>query len=335
MRDRWSRRAVLGAGLAAAAGLAGCGTPPRTTRVAPTATPSPAPTATPTPILRPTTLAITGDIMLARSVGTRMVAAGADGLFPFDKTAAFLRGYDLTVGNLECVVSRLGTAIPGKPFTFRADPLGFARLQAAGFDLVSVANNHSGDYGPVAFADMLGQLPTYGITPVGGGATYSAAHTPVIVERYGTRFALVAACDVYPDTFAATATQAGDAWLDSAKLRADITAARAAADFVIAFVHWGIEYVLQFNSQQQALAHEAIDLGADLVVGAHPHVIQPNEIYRGKPIIYSLGNFIFDLMYGDSAQGNILTLTVQGNRLLDWKLVPILIDTTTGAPFLA
>lgn len=344
MERRFPRRTLLGAGLAGLAGLAACGQVPASVRRALTTPLPPTPTLTPhlatvtptaTRVLQPVTVAITGDIMLSRSVGTRMVAAGNSGLFPFDRTAAFLRGFDLTVGNLECVVSRLGAPVPAKPFTFRADPLGFARLQAAGFDLVSVANNHSGDYGPTAFADMLAHLPGAGVRYVGGGLNHAAAHQPTVVERGGNRLAFVAACDINPASFAATTTQPGHAWLDATGLQHDIPLARAQADLVIVFLHWGVEYVEQYDGEQQALAHLAIDLGADLVVGAHPHVIQPSESYRGKPIIYSLGNFVFDEMVDAESHGNILTFTAHGNRILDWKLVPITIDTTTGAPYLA
>lgn len=340
MERRFPRRALLGAGLAGLASLAACGQVPASVSHAlatalPSATPLPTVTPSPTPIPRPVTVAITGDIMLSRAVGTRMVAAGSSGLFPFERTAEFLRGFDLTVGNLECVVSRVGAPVPNKPFTFRADPLGFARLQAAGFDLVSVANNHSGDYGPVAFADMLAHLPGAGVQFVGGGLNHDAAHAPTVVERGGTRLAFVAACDIDPVSFAATATQPGHAWLDATGLRRDIPLARAQGDLVIVFLHWGLEYITQYDGLQQGLAHLAIDLGADLVVGAHPHVIQPTEVYKGKPIIYSLGNFVFDEMFDAEAHGNILTFQARGNQILDWKLVPITIDTATGAPYLA
>jgi poly-gamma-glutamate capsule biosynthesis protein CapA/YwtB (metallophosphatase superfamily) len=333
-----SRRQLLAAGMTGLAGaalaeMAGCGTSHSSpTQATATAT---LPTATATPVVRPVSMIITGDVMLGRSVNKQMVSAGTGGTFPFAQTGEFLKGFDLTVGNLECVVSKIGSPIPGKPFTFRADPLGFERLQGAGFDVVSVANNHSGDYGPDAFADMLSHLPHYGITAIGGGLNHDAAHTPVVVERFGTRIGFVAACDIDPPTFAATALQPGHAWLDAAGLRHDIPIARSQSDFLIVFTHWGVEYHLNFNAQQQELAHLAIDLGADLVVGAHPHDIEPNEIYHGKPIIYSLGNFVFDEMYDSESHGNVLTLHVQGNTLLDWKLMPITIDTTTGAPHLA
>jgi Bacterial capsule synthesis protein PGA_cap len=91
-------------------------------------------------------------------------------------------------------------------------------------------------------------------------------------------------------------------------------------DFLIVFTHWGMEYHLQENDHQRYMGQRAIEAGADLVVGAHPHVIEPYEMYQGKPIIYSLGNFVFDEMPGVDALGNVLTLTVHRSQLLGWKL---------------
>ena len=311
-------RAGLGiaAGVPLASWLAACGGQSSATqRQTPTSAPTIAPTATSD--TRPVTIAITGDLMLARSVGQRLLATSDT--FPFTHTADFLRGFDLTVGNLECVVSTLGAPQP-KQYTFEAPIKSFERLVAAGFDIVSLANNHSGDYGKAAFSDMLGKLPGYGLTPLGGGMNRAAAHTPVIRKVHGTTLGFLAYCEIQPQNFAATDTSPGHAWLEEASMRADIQAARPQADFLIVFQHWGVEYETVETSHQQALARAAIDAGADLVVGAHPHVIQPHEIYQGKPIIYSLGNFVFDEMWGVAAVGNVLTLTVQGSRLMDWKL---------------
>ncbi len=322
--SRTSRRTLVRAGLGLAAGvplaawLAACGEDNPAARVIPTATATqPAPTATPD--TRPITIVITGDVMLARSVNTQMRAT--NDRFPFNNTADYLRGFDLTVGNLECVVSTLGSPIPGKDFTFEANPIGFGRLQAAGFDVMSVANNHSGDYGKDAFMDMLNHLPNYGITTLGGGANLAAAHTPVIKTVRTTTVGFLAYCEIGPDTFAATSTTPGHAWLDPTLMRADIQALRPKVDYIIVFTHWGIEYVTVEDGDQQAMAHAAIDAGADFVVGAHPHVRQPSEIYRGKPVVYSLGNFVFDEMPGyEESHGNVLELTLQGSQLLNWKL---------------
>jgi poly-gamma-glutamate capsule biosynthesis protein CapA/YwtB (metallophosphatase superfamily) len=311
-------RAGLGiaAGVPLVSWLAACGTQSSAAqRQTPTSAPTSVPTATPD--TRPVTIAITGDLMLARSVGQRLLATSDT--FPFTHTADYLRGFDLTVGNLECVVSTLGAPQP-KQYTFEAPVKSFERLVAAGFDIVSLANNHSGDYGKAAFSDMLGKLPGYGLTPLGGGLNRTAAHAPVIREVHGTTLGFLAYCEIQPQNFAATDTSPGHAWLEEASMRVDIQAARPQADFLVVFQHWGVEYETVETSHQQALARAAIDAGADLVVGAHPHVIQPHEIYKSKPIIYSLGNFVFDQMWGIFAVGNVLALTVQGSRLVDWKL---------------
>ncbi|HLJ81209.1 MAG TPA: CapA family protein [Ktedonobacterales bacterium] len=281
----------------------------------PTATAQPQPTATPD--TRPVTLAITGDIMLARSVNTTLLSS--HDRFPFNDTADYLRGFDLTIGNLECVVSSLGVPQP-KEFTFEANPVAFGRLPLAGYDIVSVANNHSGDYGKAAFMDMLGHLTQFGITPLGGGANLAEAHRPVIRRIRTTTIGILAYCEIDPLDFAATASTPGHAWLDPTLMRADIQALRPQVDFLIVFTHWGIEYQPQETTHQQYLARLAIDAGADVVVGAHPHIIQPYELYKGKLIVYSLGNFVFDEMYGEEALGNVLALTVQGSRLVSWRL---------------
>ena len=337
---RVTRRALLaGIGLAGL-GAAGLGVveasrllaapaPRRMRALAPLA-PTPMPTATPD--TRPVSVVITGDVMLARTV-TQQILATQDA-FPFEHTASFLHGFDLTVGNLECVVSTLGSPQP-KQFTFEATPTGFARLVGSGFDVVSVANNHSGDYGKEAFADMLHHLPGVGITPVGGGMNAAEAHSAVFKQIRSTTLCFLAYCEIEPFGFAATDTTPGHAWLTADALRADIAAARPWCDFMIVFTHWGQEYHSAQNGHQIDMAHLAIESGADLVVGCHPHVIQPSEIYRGKPIIYSLGNFVFDYMTNPlTSAGHLLTLNIQGKRLLDWKLVNTYIGDW-GQPALA
>ncbi|MBF6591691.1 MAG: CapA family protein [Ktedonobacterales bacterium] len=340
-RPLLTRRAVLArAGLGAAAlplagWLAACGQAASTTRGgSPTSTaltPTPTPDPTATPDTRPLTLVITGDLMLGRSVNQQILASST--AFPFTYTADYLHGFDLTVGNLECVVSTLGQPVPDKPYTFRGDPKGFARLATTGFDVLSVANNHSGDFGKAAFTDMLAHLPQYGITPLGGGRTLAEARQPVIKTVRETTVGFLAYCEIDPFSFAATTTTAGHAWLDPAAMRADILALRPRVDFLIVFTHWGIEYQPQETGHQQAMARLAIDAGADFVVGAHPHVVQPYEIYQGKPIVYSLGNFVFDEMFSaDVRRGNVVALTVRKSRLLDWKLRPSFIVGDYGQP---
>jgi poly-gamma-glutamate capsule biosynthesis protein CapA/YwtB (metallophosphatase superfamily) len=329
-RKSWTRREMLAASSAMVMGLAACTSKSAASNQHPVVKnvintvpmqPVATPTATPN---RPVTLAFTGDVMFGRTVNTHMLATGKDDPYPFTHTANFLRTFDLTIGNLECVVSRLGTPVDKpRPFLLRGDPLAYNRLIHAGFDVVSVANNHSGDYGKEAFLDEILTLPRHGITPVGGGRNKREAHTPVFRTVHNTTIGFLAYDEIGPSSFAATATTPGHAWLNEENVRLDVPVAHKQADFVIVFMHWGTEYATSFNDQQRHLAQVAIDSGADLVVGAHPHVVEPYEYYRGRPIIYSLGNFVFDYMDAEVVRrGNILTLTLDKSRLLNWNLVP-------------
>ncbi len=322
-----TRRDVLVAGGVTLLGLAGCGdnntSQPHETSSPVTNSPAWTPSLSPTSIPdTPVTLAFTGDVMFGRTVNSHMLTTASHDPYPFTYTADFLHRFDLTLGNLECVISKLGTPVP-KLYTFRGDPRAYDRLLNAGFDLVSVANNHSGDYGKAAFLDEFLTLPLRGITPIGGGQNTQQAHTPIFKTVHGTTLAFLAYDEIEPYSFASTATTPGHAWLDEVELREDIAKARISADFVSVFVHWGIEYLTSLTTHQRFLAHVAIEAGADLVVGAHPQVIEPYELYQGKLIVYSLGNFVFDNMYDEVVRrGNILTLSVQKNQLLSWKLVP-------------
>ena len=314
-----TRRQLLAAGGAALLALAGCGgsNAPRAINGITAVHTTPTPTAPPKPV----TLAFTGDVMFGRTVNDHMLATAPDDPYPFTYTAEFLRGFDLTIGNLECVISQLGQPVP-KSYNFRGDARAYDRLQNAGFDLVSVANNHSGDYGKEAFVDEFLTLPSRSLTPIGGGLNQQQAHMPVFRTVRDTTIAFLAYDEIDPYSFAATDTTPGHAWLTAEALQQDIAVARASADVVIPFVHWGVEYYTGLTAHQRQLAQVALDAGADLVVGAHPHVIEPYETYKGKLIVYSLGNFVFDNMLEEVVRrGNILTLTIQKNQLLDWKLV--------------
>ncbi len=221
LTSTWTCREVLAAGGVALLGLAGCGAHdmPRTPgdgSALPTLTPgSTAPNPTPeTPVM----LAFTGDVMFGRTVNSHMLATAPNDPYPFTYTAEFLRQFDLTIGNLECVISQLGTPVP-KAYHFRGDARAYDRLLTAGFDLVSVANNHSGDYGKAAFLDEFLTLPTRGITPIGGGRNKQQAHTPVFKTVRGTTLAFLAYDEIDPYSFAATDTTPGHAWFTEADLR--------------------------------------------------------------------------------------------------------------------
>ncbi len=230
-----------------------------------------------------------GDVMVAEQPG-ELIARGID---PFAGVAAALGPKRLRIANLECVIAT-GGAAEAKPFTFRADP-GTLPVLARHFDAVSVANNHSGDFGKDAFAEQLGLLERAGLPWFGGGRDASAAHEPLIVERNGLRIALLGYVEFKPRSFEASATRPGVAWSgeDEQVLR-DIAAARQRADLVIPFMHWGWEDEGKPSPRQREFSRRMIDAGAAMVVGSHPHVTQGAESYKGRPIVYSLGNFLFN-----------------------------------------
>jgi len=236
-------------------------------------------------------IAIVGDIMVAETPG-EMIARGEDPFLPFAK---WLRGADLRIGNLECVVATGGVA-EVKPYTFRAHPRTLPVL-AKHFDAFSLANNHSGDFGKAAFAEQLELMRDAGMPYFGGGDNLEQAHAPWIVERNGVRIAFLGYDEFKPRAFEATATRPGVAWSgEDEQVIEDIIAARErhGADLVIPYLHWGWEDEGYSSERQRVFAHAMIDAGADMVVGAHPHVTQGAEIYKGRPIVYSLGNFLFN-----------------------------------------
>jgi poly-gamma-glutamate synthesis protein (capsule biosynthesis protein) len=274
-------------------------------------------------------LLFVGDVMLSRSVGAKMRAEG-DWTYPFERIAPTLRSADLTFGNLECPVSDVGRNLHHL-YSFRADPKAIAGLTFAGFKVMSVANNHTFDWGRPALVDTLARLRAAGIRPVGVGANDLEAHYPVLVRLKGVKLAFLAYVNVPPQVATAGADQPGVAWLDRDRTLADIRFARSLADVVIVSVHWGVEYMRRPQRSQVELAHQMIDAGADLIVGSHPHVAQPLEEYHGRWIAYSLGNFIFDQHDPPTHHGLMLEVTLAGKSIGQVQSVPITIDGSLQA----
>jgi poly-gamma-glutamate synthesis protein (capsule biosynthesis protein) len=262
-------------------------------------------------------LIFAGDLMLDDGPG-KTIAAGGDPLAAF---ASRLNDADYTVGNLECPIAAAttGTPIANKIYTFRADPQVVRELKGR-FDAVAVANNHSGDYGRAAFMETLDHLDAAGIAHFGGGRDLRAAHAPLWVERKGLKIALLGYDEFKPRLFEAGANWPGVAWSEDSQVVADIQAARAAgADIVIPMMHWGWEREPHPTPRQIQLAHLMIDAGADAVVGGHPHITQGAAIYKGKPIIFSLGNFVFDSFpEGPLRQGWLLRLNLDRHGVASW-----------------
>jgi poly-gamma-glutamate capsule biosynthesis protein CapA/YwtB (metallophosphatase superfamily) len=272
-------------------------------------------------------LVFVGDMELSNTPGEK-IAKGED---PFADFADVLADCDASIGNLECAVATTGVPVK-KPWTFRADPR-VLPVVAKHLTAVNLANNHSGDFGHDAFRECLSLLPKHNILYYGGGSNIREARTPLILKRNGLKIAMIGANDFKPRSFEAGPTWPGVAWCVDEQLEEDVRAAREVhhADVVLPYLHWGWEEY-PANNRQKALARKLIDAGADAVIGGHPHVVQEVEIYRGKLIVYSLGNFIFDgFKTKETLLGWVLRMTVTKAGVVSWETIPCALDTA-GIP---
>ncbi|HET7034078.1 MAG TPA: CapA family protein [Thermomicrobiaceae bacterium] len=282
---------------------------------------------TPQPAATPLTVTFSGDVILGRTVHTIISRLG-DYAAPFRKVADELKGADLTILDLECTLSDTITP-PTDPYTFSfmTRTAGADGLVLAGVDAVSQANNHSMNFGAAGMRDTLAALDARKILHFGIGEQLDEARRPVILEAKGIKLALLGFDGITGGTYGASDDSAGTSPLLADTLVADIQAVRPTADLVIPFIHWGIEYTLTPTDDQVAIAHQAIDAGADMVVGSHPHWVQGVETYHGRPIVYSLGNFVFDQEWSlETKQGLIMHLVFRGTRLAGLRFVPVMIE---------
>jgi poly-gamma-glutamate capsule biosynthesis protein CapA/YwtB (metallophosphatase superfamily) len=285
----------------------------------------------PGPVVR---MSVVGDIMLARRVGRAM---NGDFAAPLRPTAARLAAADLTVGNLESTLSRAGAPRQGTD-SFGADPRVLAGLRLAGFDVLSLANNHTGDYGPRALVETVRRVRGARIAPVGAGADAAEAWRPVIVSRRGVRFGFLA-FNAIGETPAAGSGRPGAAQLrmqprtgplnqtDLAAMTRAIRALRPDVDVLTVLPHWGTQYTTRLVADQRTVARALVAAGADLVLGGHPHVVQGAEVHRSGLVAYSLGNYVFDMDFSQATrEGVILELTFWGGSLKEARFVPVRID---------
>ncbi len=265
-------------------------------------------------------LLFVGDIMLSRSVGEKIEEIG-DYRYPFLESAEFLRQADLTFANLESPISARGRN-QGSQYSFRADPRTVEGLTFAGFDVVSLANNHIWDWGSEALTDTVSILETNGIETVGAGRNYEEANQPVVKEVSGNKIAFLAYTNLYPEGLEAGESRPGISDFDSAQKK--IVEAKEVADIVVVSLHWGDEYGSRSNQVQQTIGRSLVDAGADLVIGHHPHVIEEIEPYGDGWIIYSLGNFVFDQNFSKATrEGLAVFAKVQQKKVVSLETIKV------------
>ncbi len=250
---------------------------------------SPATAATP-----PVTVVSGGDTMADRQVKAFIRRHGADAVLT--GIAPLLRSADVAWVNLESPLTTISDPWPGKDVRFQGDPRLAAALAAAGVDLVNMANNHALDQGHAGLLDSIRRLERAGVGVVGAGRDAAAARRPVIVRTSGgATVGFLGWTDIiWPGFAAGTSPGVATASPDMAFVEQAIRSLKRRVDYVVVCFHWGIEYTDVPIASQVAEAHAAIDAGADLVIGHHPHVLQGVQLYHGRLIAYSLGDLVFD-----------------------------------------
>ncbi len=244
--------------------------------------------------------------------------------YPWADVQKVLNTATILMGNQEVPFSNRGRIDVKKRWSLRADPRTAASLRVAGFDLVTLANNHIMDYGVPALEDTLFTLNQHGIAHTGAGLNQAAARQPVILKTpAGQRIAFLAYSQTFPAEFWAQVNRPGTANADSRILAADIRNAKTQAELVVVSFHWGEELRNYPKSYQRKFAHESIEAGASVVIGHHPHVLQGLEVYRGGLIAYSLGNFLFGSYSEKSTDSAILAVDFDRNGLIQAQLYPV------------
>ncbi|MFI5349744.1 MAG: CapA family protein [Elusimicrobiota bacterium] len=235
------------------------------------------------------TLSAAGDIRLSGPIANIARESGDEAP---SKAVKELLGADIVFANLETPITERGAKTP-KTWNFRSKPRDLKIVRAAGINVVNIANNHVWDYGLEGFEDTLKYLEKDGWTYVGGGRDRAAAEEVRLFKFEGLTVGIVGLTSTHPEAAWAGRNKPGVAYSDFDRMGEIVGRAKARCDVLIVSFHGGTELAEDANDIQKAVAHAAIDGGADLFLGHHPHVIQPIEIYKGKPILYSLGNFLF------------------------------------------
>jgi poly-gamma-glutamate capsule biosynthesis protein CapA/YwtB (metallophosphatase superfamily) len=276
------------------------------------------------------TFCAAGDVMLDRGVRKQMSVKGD--FDPFKRTTAFIKTHDLAFCNLEGPVSLRG-AMKKKAFAFRFDPVMLEGLKVSGFNMFSLANNHILDYGREALTDTIEFMNSNNYFYAGAGKDRKSAMEARFLEKNGIKFAFIAHVDMEVKTEGAADSPdvpqvSDECGID--EITAEVARARKLADFVIVSFHWGEEYTNFPLKKHIRFARACVDSGADLVLGHHPHVLQGVEIYKGKAILYSLGNFVFDQYQPGTNDSMVFCCKFTKAGIKDMFLMPVRI--TLGQP---
>ncbi len=261
--------------------------------------------------------------MLARGVQQKIADFGAD--YPFEKVSHVISGADIAFCNLECPVTNLEATIL-KPNVFGVKPQEAEGLSFAGFDIVSLANNHAMDKGREGLLATMEYLKGEGIQFVGAGKDYREARFPTILNAGGIEVGFLAYC-LYPLEGTVFNEDAPSVSLyDPPAVREALKRLRDQVDVLVVSLHWGTEYAESPHPVQKENAHQLIDWGADLILGHHPHVLQEIQEYNGGVIVYSLGNFVFDQKKKETKKSMIFKARLSRDGVVEYTTMPVRIE---------
>lgn len=278
--------------------------------------------------LTPTTsISMVGDIFMDGSVKSYIDKNGGD--YPWEMVKEYFQNDDVTIGNLETSITTKDTKWPEKTYNFRGDPKNLKFMKEAGVDVVALGNNHSLDYGYEGFLDTLNHLDKSEIKRVGGGKNKKEAIEGIILDKNDIKIGILSFSRVVPSVdWYATSKRPGIVGAYDGHIKDVLERVREIkeeVDILVLSIHWGVEGSTTPRKEEIALAKKLIDGGVDIIMGHHPHVLQGIEIYNGKPIFYSLGNFIFGSKDGLTSNTMIAQVSLTGKNIDSIQIIPCVI----------
>lgn len=267
-----------------------------------------------------------GDILLDRGVDKYLEKNGFD--YPYNNIRDEIQKSHIAFANLECPLTGRGKPALKRPeLIFRGSTENASALKAAGFDVLNLANNHTMDQGREGLMDTIELLESSGLRVLGAGSSRYEARKPVFIEKESTRIGFLGYNDFPPEGYIVDEDKADVARPDIKTLGEEVKAAREQCDFLVVSFHWGKEFDRYPGERQREMAHTAIDSGAGIVIGHHPHILQNVEEYEGKLIFYSLGNFVFDRQLHEGTDETVmLDMAVADGDCSEVRVIPVKIE---------
>ena len=269
----------------------------------------------------PISIVAVGDLLLGGSATPQLKKNGFSD--PFSPTLVHLQQADIAMANLEAPLTTAKKPVTDKTYTFKVSPAAAKDIKKAGFDLLTLANNHIGDFGPKGVIETVETLEQEQLAYAGAGRNLAEARRASTIIVDGKKIAFLAYSNTFPKSFYAGKKKAGSAPGYMSRVATDIKKTRAEADYVVVSFHWGAEKMTAPKDYQKTLGHLAIDNGACVVIGHHPHVLQGAELYNGGVIYYSLGNFAFGSYSRNAVTGGMARVHLDNGKLEKAEILPL------------